>query len=596
MRRRSAQPPQAPTAPRVRPGSAFVSADAAERSLPFTTLWRSKPSRLTGLVLGALCVAAACRSTDSEPASAGRGNELTAEKVRELIASGALKPIEPRQAQPLSDAERATHDELTTQDSPPNELDDAVQRILEAQRVRSAGATPASAAVESAPNPPAVALANPPAQVPESVPASSTPPPAANPAPTPAPAPPAAVAPSTVEGGAKPADVPTVPTTIAHSLVGEPAENPYLTFGKRILVYENGLIMKPYPLRIGMGEKLLNLLKTYGNFPLYAEGAQNPDQVRLDLLKDWDQEQVSNLRASDIEETKIQQPFKIADWLVVTARAERLKEVESFINIFAAGVPQIEIEAKIVEVTTTDVLDLGVKPVNDTTPVFGFPDHTFVQGFSYNFPNSSSALNSILQLSTVQDGLSFNLLLQMLQTYENVSIISRPKIAVREGGIAKIINTIKLPSLNVTGIAADGRANSVVSYEEVGIKLYVVPRVVGTQTVALNIDVEASQQSGSVVIYSTTASSSTPAQIISNPIISRRAAQTVVYLEPGQAVILGGLVSERTVDTENKVPILGSIPLLGYFFKSTLKRKEQANVLFFIRPRILTGSDLNREF
>ena len=79
--------------------------------------------------------------------------------------------------------------------------------------------------------------------------------------------------------------------------------------------------MKPYPLRIGMGERLLGLLKTYGNFPLYTEGVQGTDQVRVELLKDWDQEQVSNLRATDIEETKIQQPFKIADWLVVTARA-----------------------------------------------------------------------------------------------------------------------------------------------------------------------------------------------------------------------------------------------------------------------------------
>ena len=76
----------------------------------------------------------------------------------------------------------------------------------------------------------------------------------------------------------------------------------------------------------------------------------------------------------------------------------------------------------------------------------------------------------------------------------------------------------------------------------------------------------------------------------------KRAAQTVVYLQPGQAVILGGLISERTVEEEHKVPLLGDIPLLGYLFKSTLKRKEQTNVLFFLRPRILQGTDLNREF
>jgi general secretion pathway protein D len=85
-------------------------------------------------------------------------------------------------------------------------------------------------------------------------------------------------------------------------------------------------------------------------------------------------------------------------------------------------------------------------------------------------------------------------------------------------------------------------------------------------------------------------------QQISNPIISKRSAKTVVYLEPGQAVILGGLITERTAEIDNKVPLLGDIPVLGYLFKSTFKRKEQTNVLFFIRPRILQGSDVNREF
>jgi type II secretory pathway component GspD/PulD (secretin) len=86
-------------------------------------------------------------------------------------------------------------------------------------------------------------------------------------------------------------------------------------------------------------------------------------------------------------------------------------------------------------------------------------------------------------------------------------------------------------------------------------------------------------------------------QAITNPIIGRRGAKTIVYLEPGQAVILGGLISERTVDDVNKVPILGDVPLLGpLLFRSTYKRKELQNVLFFLRPRILQGSDLHTEF
>jgi type II secretory pathway component GspD/PulD (secretin) len=377
-------------------------------------------------------------------------------------------------------------------------------------------------------------------------------------------------------------------------------ENPYLVFGKRIQVYpESGLIMKPYPLRVGSGAQILKLLQTYGNFPLWkSDGpAQTPDQVRLELYDKLDQELFSDLRKNPpISGDKEDKPIAIADWLVVVAGPERLKEVESFINIFAAGVPQIEIEAKIVEITMTNQLDFGVGPINSTTPIFGFPSGGFVKSLDYNLPNGAGAVNTLLTLGAVQEGVTFNAVLQALAGYENVSIISRPNIAVREGGRAAIENTVKIPTYAISGLTAAGQFSAQLGFEEVGIKLYVIPRVVGTRTVALNIDIEASAQSGTSVTFTVPPSSTSPGFTLTNPTLSKRAAQTVVYLQPGQAVILGGLISERTVDQENKVPLLGDIPLLGHLFKSTFKKKEQTNVLFFLRPRILQGTDLNREF
>lgn len=396
---------------------------------------------------------------------------------------------------------------------------------------------------------------------------------------------------------ARPPDAGPPPSRPAPEIPPGEVENPYLLFGKRIQVYpESGLIMKPYPLRAGTGKTLTQLLKDYGNFPLWEPGGepQHLDQVRMELVERWDQELFSDMRQNVPTEDKV---LPVADWLIVVTGAERMKEIESFINIFAASVPQIEIEAKIVEVLVTDTIDLGVRPVDAATPIFGFPDATFVKSFNYNLPNSAGAINSFLTLGGVQDGFAFNAVLQALATYENVSIVSSPKIAVREGVRAQFVNIQSIPSLNVTGMTADGKYITAVKYDDVGIKLYVIPRVVGTQTVGLNIDIEASSVAGNAVTF--TVQSTGPlgeAQTITNPIISKRAAQTVVYLEPGQAVILGGLVSERTVDSESKVPILGDIPVIGYLFKSTKKRKEKTNVLFFIRPRILQGTDLNREF
>ncbi|MCE9595220.1 MAG: type II and III secretion system protein [Planctomycetes bacterium] len=376
--------------------------------------------------------------------------------------------------------------------------------------------------------------------------------------------------------------------------VPEPAaENPYLRFGERIKVNPDGTITKPYPLRVGTGEKLRDLIVSYGNFPMWTEalgpGPSTPNAVKLDLLAGWDVELYQDLRAPVA--TAAPTPAALADWLVVTTGAELLSEVEDFINLFAAGVPQIEIEAKVVEIAISDVLDIGIKPVTGK-PIFDAPGSgTFIKGLDYSLPNSANGVEALLTIGSIQDGLAFNAIIEAIQGRQNVSIINQPKIAVREGSRAEVSSITKIPYLQVTGINATGGYGAQIGYQEVGVKLYVIPRVVGTQTVALNIDIEASQQTGSAVAL--VASTGEEVQV---PVLSTRAAKTIVYLQPGQAVILGGLITERTVDRVNKVPLLGDIPILQYLFRSTNKSKEQTNVLFFIRPRILQGVDLHRQF
>jgi type II secretory pathway component GspD/PulD (secretin) len=383
-----------------------------------------------------------------------------------------------------------------------------------------------------------------------------------------------------------------------------PSENPYLAFGSRIVVHPDGRVTKPYPLPPKKGRRLLDLLQLYGDFPVRftirgpsdapASMPARPegviDDVECMLLEEWDIELYQDMRSWP---PTTPSPVALADWLVVTARPERLHEVEDFLNLFAAAVPQIEIEAKIVEITESDVLDLGVKPVASGTPIFDAPGNdTLIKGLDYSFP-ATDLSSALLTLGAVQDGLAFNAVLQALATWENVQIDSQPRIAVREGSKAEIVNITKIPFYNLNNINAANQYTAQLSFEEVGVKLYIVPRVVGTDTVALNIDIEASQQAGNVASLITSAGG---VGALANPIIAKRGARTVVYLQPGQAVILGGLTTTRDSDTVRKVPVLGDIPFLGALFRSKLKRKEKTHVLFFIRPRILQGIDVQREF
>ena len=364
--------------------------------------------------------------------------------------------------------------------------------------------------------------------------------------------------------------------------------NPWTEFGQRILWDEQrNLVMKPFPLPPGNSENVLWLLQEYLGLPLHdpATGPQGPATVRLDLQAGFDAEAFSpNLRGSPAEKPLA---VPLLDWLIVTASPENLREVEYFLDTFVAGAPQIEIEAKVVEWTTRESFDMGT--------VFSaeLADKVFVKDIDYDFPNTVSE-DFLTTIGFVQDGVIYDALIEMLATFENVSIISRPKVAVREGTKAMIEATDRIPFLQVTNVNNSGGFNTKLQFQEVGVRLFVVPRLAGTSQIALEIDVEASQQTG-VEVTATLTDDEGNAQEIAVPRLVQRQAETLVYLKPGQAVILGGLSSERTVEVQRKIPFLGDLPGLGALFRSTFEEKERAQVLFFIRPRILQGSDFSRQ-
>lgn len=380
-------------------------------------------------------------------------------------------------------------------------------------------------------------------------------------------------------------------------------EDPYLHFGERILVSthpETGVevITKPYPFPPGKATKMVQLIQQLQPFPVVALSPDQPKTeppapgvVELTVLDNWDTEVYSPLTQFPPTQAK---PINVSDLLIATADYELLDQVENFINVFGAGVRQIEIEAKIVEVVESDSYDVGVRAVDPNTPVFDFPDQTFVESLDFSLPNTVDA-EALLTLGAVQDGLAFNAVLEALETFSNVSIEQQPKVAVREGVPATISSTQDIPFFTIGGINAAGNFSAQLTFKSVGIEFYVAPRVVGTETLALDIHIEASQQIGSVVVFSTDGSGTNSGTALPAPLIATRTAKTVVYLKPGQSLIIGGLTSERSSESVNKVPILGDLPLLGFFFRSKRETTETSYSMFVISPRIIQSSEFESE-
>ena len=165
-------------------------------------------------------------------------------------------------------------------------------------------------------------------------------------------------------------------------------------------------------------------------------------------------------------------------------------------------------------------------------------------------------------------------LISAVATDSNSNILSSPSITVMDNGEASFIVGEEVPVL--TGSTA-GSSNDnpfqTVERKEVGIKLKVVPQINEGDSVQLQIEQEVSNvlgANGAVDVR-----------------FAKRQLNTSVIVQDGQMLVLGGLIDERALESESKVPFLGDIPVLGHLFKSTSTQVEKKNLMVFIKPTII---------
>jgi general secretion pathway protein D len=165
-------------------------------------------------------------------------------------------------------------------------------------------------------------------------------------------------------------------------------------------------------------------------------------------------------------------------------------------------------------------------------------------------------------------------LISAVSTDSNSNILSSPSITVMDNGEASFIVGEEVPVL--TGSTSGSNNENpfqTVDRKEVGIKLKVVPQINEGNSVQLNIEQEVSNvlgANGAVDVR-----------------FAKRQLNTSVMVEDGQMIVLGGLIDERALESESKVPILGDIPYLGHLFKSTSTQVEKKNLMVFIKPTII---------
>ncbi|QSQ18619.1 type II secretion system secretin GspD [Pyxidicoccus parkwayensis] len=197
---------------------------------------------------------------------------------------------------------------------------------------------------------------------------------------------------------------------------------------------------------------------------------------------------------------------------------------------------------------------------------------------------------------------AFGVVLHAMQQSSDVNVLSTPHILTSDNEEAEITVGQNVPfqsgfnpsSLGSTvggtgggttgglggilgGLGGLGSLYAPITRQNVELKLTVKPQINDSDYIRLVI----SEQTEEIA-------STDP---VLGPTTSRRSAKTTVIAKDQETVVLGGIMQDRTLESVNKVPVLGDIPIIGHLFRETTRKKTKTNLLLFLTPYIIRGPE-----
>jgi len=280
--------------------------------------------------------------------------------------------------------------------------------------------------------------------------------------------------------------------------------------------------------------------------------------------------------------------------LVITAPAARFKSLRAVIQKLDMPRAQVHIEAIIAEVSFKKAKELGVEwfidgsqSTHNTWPIgaTNFPDNggtlSSLVGSIVNgtIPTFGSGLNAGVG-GVTDGGTRFGALLRALATDESTNILSTPSLTTLDNQEAEIIvgQNVPFKTGSYTTEGGFGQVNpfTTIKREDVGITLKVKPQINEGDAITMMIEQETS---------SVSPNSASDNDLTTN----KRSIKTTVLVANDDMIVLGGLIDEDVQETQSKVPVLGSIPLLGRLFRYEKTSKLKRTLMVFIHPTIISS-------
>jgi general secretion pathway protein D len=281
--------------------------------------------------------------------------------------------------------------------------------------------------------------------------------------------------------------------------------------------------------------------------------------------------------------------------LVISAAEPLYRQIRSVIDQLDGRRAQVFVESMIVEMDASKAAELGFQ----WQGLLGNSGNRFGLAAGTNF---SSGGNNILNLSVAGaagttttlpgSGLNLGLLQKVNGVYtlgalarflENVSgtnILSTPNLVALDNEEAKIVVGQNVPFVtgsftNTGSSSATVNPFQTVERKDVGLTLKIKPQIGEGGVIRMTVFQENSSVVGSTLTNT------------NGPTTNKNSLETTIVADDGQIMVLGGQMKEEYTDGENKVPVLGDVPVMGNLFRNSSRERRKSVMLVFLRPVVI---------
>jgi len=267
--------------------------------------------------------------------------------------------------------------------------------------------------------------------------------------------------------------------------------------------------------------------------------------------------------------------------LIITDTQDAINNIKRLISAIDKPADQVLIEARIVEATDTFSRDIGIRwggffsktSSRYTKTVSNTANATAPGGYLVDLPAAAGAGagGTIgFTLGAVNNVFNLNLELSAAEANGEVKVISNPRVVTTNMTPAEISQGDDIPFQS-----SSANSGTSIQFKKAILGLKVTPQITPERGIILDVEVSKDTPRANDL------------QAGGAPIISTKRVQTSIYMDNGETVVIGGIYTRNRSSTENGVPLLKDIPILGYLFKNKTKQDNRTELLIFLTPKVI---------